>query len=40
MGTAQSDTALAELQEKRAFALRLTQDRALQTLDDAEAFLP
>lgn len=39
MGTAQSDTALAELQEKRAFALRLTQDRALQTVDDAEAFL-
>jgi hypothetical protein len=37
--TAQSDTALAALQERRAFALRLTPDRALETLDDAEAFL-
>lgn len=37
--TAQSDTALAELQERRAYVLRLTPDRALETLDDAEAFL-
>ena len=32
-------TALAELQERRAYELRLTPDRALATLDDAEAFL-
>jgi hypothetical protein len=32
-------TALAELQERRAYELRLTPDRALETLDDAEAFL-
>jgi hypothetical protein len=30
---------LAELNERRAFELRLTPDRALETLDDAEAFL-
>src|SRR5262245_58753053 len=29
---------LAELLEQRAFACRLTADRALQTLDDAECF--
>ena len=34
-----SDTALAELQERRAFACRLTPDRALETLDEAAAFL-
>jgi hypothetical protein len=39
VGTAVSDTALAELQERRAFACRLTPDRALQTLDEAAAFL-
>jgi hypothetical protein len=37
--TAHSDTALAELQERRGFALRLTPDRALETIEDAEAFL-
>ena len=31
--------ALAELLERRAFELRLTPDRALQTLDEAEDFL-
>ncbi|HJQ49950.1 MAG TPA: hypothetical protein VJ838_05510 [Gaiellaceae bacterium] len=30
---------LAELEERRAYECRLTQDRALETLDDAEAFL-
>jgi hypothetical protein len=30
---------LAELQERRAYECRLTPDRALETLDDAEAFL-
>lgn len=30
---------LAELQERRAFECRLTPDRALETLDEAEAFL-
>ena len=30
---------LADLQEERRFACRLTPDRALQTLDEAEAFL-
>jgi len=30
---------LAELQERRAFECRLMPDRALETLDDAEAFL-
>jgi hypothetical protein len=30
---------LAELQERRARECRLTPDRALETLDDAEAFL-
>ena len=30
---------LAELQERRAFELRLTPDRALETLDEAEEFL-
>ena len=29
---------LAELQERRAFECRLTPDRALQTLDEAEDF--
>jgi hypothetical protein len=37
--TAARDTALAELQERRAFACRLTPDRALETLDDAAEFL-
>jgi hypothetical protein len=32
-------TALAELQERRASECRLTPDRALQTLDEAEEFL-
>ena len=32
-------TTLAELQERRAFACRLTPDRALETLDEAEEFL-
>jgi hypothetical protein len=31
--------ALAELKERRAYELRLTPDRALETLDEAEAFL-
>lgn len=30
---------LSELQERRAFECRLTPDRALETLDDAEAFV-
>jgi hypothetical protein len=30
---------LAELQERRAYELRLTPDRALQTIDEAEEFL-
>jgi len=30
---------LAELAERRAFACRLTPDRALETLDEAELFL-
>jgi hypothetical protein len=30
---------LAELQERRAYECRLTPDRALETIDDAEAFL-
>lgn len=30
---------LAELQERRAYELRLTPDRALETLEEAEAFL-
>jgi hypothetical protein len=30
---------LAELEERRAYECRLTPDRALETLDDAEAFL-
>jgi hypothetical protein len=34
-----SDTALAELQEGRAHACRLTPERALETLDEAAAFL-
>ena len=33
------DTALAELQEQRAFECRLTPDRALETLDEAFEFL-
>jgi hypothetical protein len=37
--TASSDTALAALQAKRAQACRLTPDRALETLDEAEQFL-
>jgi hypothetical protein len=32
-------TTLAELEERRAHECRLTPDRALETLDDAEAFL-
>jgi hypothetical protein len=36
---AQSDTALSLLQERRAFLCRLTPDRALETLDEAEEFL-
>jgi hypothetical protein len=39
VGTAPSDTALAELQERRAFRCRLTPDRALSSLDEAEEFL-
>jgi hypothetical protein len=39
VGTAHSDTALAELHERRAFLCRLTPDRALETLDEAEEFL-
>jgi hypothetical protein len=34
-----SVTQLAELHERRAFECRLTPDRALETLDDAEQFL-
>jgi hypothetical protein len=37
--TGVSDTAFAELQRKRAFACRLTPDRSLETVDEAEAFL-
>jgi hypothetical protein len=37
--TVRSDTVLADLQESRAFELRLTPDRALETPDEAEAFL-
>jgi hypothetical protein len=37
--TASSDTALAALKAKRADACRLTPDRALETLDEAEQFL-
>jgi hypothetical protein len=36
---AQTDTALGRLQERRAFLCRLTPDRALETIDDAAAFL-
>jgi hypothetical protein len=36
---APTDTALSRLEERRAFLCRLTPDRALETLDDAEAFL-
>jgi hypothetical protein len=32
-------TTLAELEERRGYECRLTPDRALETLDDAEAFL-
>src|SRR5436190_20578026 len=32
-------TTLAELEERRAYECRLTPDRALETLDEAEAFL-
>jgi hypothetical protein len=39
VGTAASDTALAELEERRRFLCRLTPDRALQSLDEAEEFL-
>jgi hypothetical protein len=39
VGTAAPDTALGELQERRAFLCRLTPDRALETFDDAEEFL-
>jgi TFIIE alpha subunit len=37
--TAQTDTPLSRLQEQRAFLCRLTPDRALETLDEAEEFL-
>src|SRR5205823_12870103 len=37
--TAQTDTALSLLQERRAFLCRLEPDRALETLDEAEPFL-
>jgi TFIIE alpha subunit len=37
--TAPPDTALAELHERRAFLCRLTPDRALSSLDEAEEFL-
>jgi hypothetical protein len=37
--SASSDTAFASLQEKRTFVCRLTPDRALETLDEAEQFL-
>ena len=39
MKDAKTDTPPAELLERRAFLCRLTPDRALETLDDAEAFL-
>ena len=39
MGAGPSDTPLARLQERRAFLCRLTPDRALETIEDAEAFL-
>ncbi len=39
METAHSDTALSELQERRGFLLRLTPDRAPESLDEAEEFL-
>jgi hypothetical protein len=39
VGTAPPDTALGELQERRAFLCRLTPDRALETIEDAEDFL-
>jgi hypothetical protein len=39
VGTAPTDTALDELQERRAFLCRLRPDRALETLDEAAEFL-
>ena len=39
MDTAHPDTALGDLQERRAFLCRLTPERALQSLDEAEEFL-
>jgi hypothetical protein len=36
---AQTDTALSRLEERRAFLCRQTPDRALESLDEAEAFL-
>jgi hypothetical protein len=39
VGTAPPDTVLGELQERRAFLCRLTPDRALESLDEAEEFL-
>jgi len=39
VGTARTDTALERLQERRALLCRLTPDRALETLDEAEDFL-
>jgi hypothetical protein len=39
VGTAAPDTALGELQDRRAFLCRLTPDRALETIEDAEDFL-
>ncbi len=39
MREAPADTALRELEERRAFLCRLTPDRALESLDEAEEFL-
>lgn len=39
MRTANPDTAPAELRERRAFLLRLTPDRALETIDEAVEFV-
>jgi hypothetical protein len=39
VGTAPTDTALARLEERRVFLCRLTPDRALQTLEEAEEFV-
>lgn len=39
MEATSADTALAALESERAYACRLTSDRALETLEDAEAFV-